>query len=107
MFFGSRRRRNAANGVTRPSDPPANDFGSRQSLRWQAWRRAAQKVTRTWNECIAADSRHQPELYQRYIAALEEERLAAAEIERMVNLEATAQDASDRVATGDRRLPNH
>ena len=105
MFFGPRRRRNSANRVPRPSDPP-NDLGAGQPRPWQAWRRAAQRVTRTWYECLAADSRDQAGHYRRYLAALEEEGLAAAEIERMVNPDATAQAASHRVPAGDHSLPN-
>ena len=67
-----------------------------QCRQWQAWRRSAQKVTRTWNEWLAADGRHRAASYIRHISALAEEERAAAEIELIVKLSAQAKDASAR-----------
>jgi hypothetical protein len=65
--------------VTEPAEP--------QSPPWQSWRCCAQKVTRSWNEWLAAvDGRDRVELYRRYVSALDDEEHAAAEIERAISL---------------------
>ena len=97
MFFGSRNRHKSAGG-SRPSDPASREAGKRQPRHWQTWRRSAQKVTRTWNEWLAAEGRERAELYRRYVSALAEEERAAAQVERTVNLTAKAQDASNCIA---------
>jgi hypothetical protein len=52
----------------------------------EAWRRAAQSVTRTWSEwSAAADSRRRSELYRRYTSALDEEEQAAATLEQLLS----------------------
>jgi hypothetical protein len=61
---------------------------------WRAWRSAAQKARRSWNEWLAADSRERPELYRCYVCALAEEEQAAVAIERAVNLEGNAEERS-------------
>jgi hypothetical protein len=57
----------------------------RVSPQREAWRRAAQSVTRTWSEWSAADSRRRSELYRRYTSALDEEEQAAATLERLLS----------------------
>jgi hypothetical protein len=93
MFFGSRKRHKLAGGVSHPSRPADNDAGTRPSRQWETWRRCAQKVTRTWNEWLAAHGRDRAELYRRYISALAEEERAAAGLERAMYRDARAQDA--------------
>jgi hypothetical protein len=61
---------------------------------WRAWRCAAQKATRAWNEWLAADGCARPERYRCYVCALAEEEQAAAELERTINLEEEAQELS-------------
>jgi hypothetical protein len=67
-------------------------------MQWRAWRRAAQKATRAWNEWLAADSRERPELYHHYVLALAEEEQAAVEVARGVRFDANAQDGRGRVS---------
>jgi hypothetical protein len=67
---------------------------TQQSRQWQAWRRSAQSVTRTWNEWLAADRRQRDASYRAYISALTEEERAAAEVELMVRRGPAANDAS-------------
>lgn len=62
MLFGSRRRHKTGRGVSHTSGPAGNDAGKRQSQQWDSWRYAAQKVTRAWNEWLAADRRERSEL---------------------------------------------
>ena len=94
MFFGSRKRRKSAGGVSHPSDPTPSQTTEPESVQWRAWRRATQKATRTWNEWLAADGRDRPELYRCYVSALAEEEQAAVAIERAVNLEGNAEERS-------------
>ena len=102
MFFGSKKRRKYANDASHPSEPGDSKVGKRQSRQWHAWRRSAQKVTRTWNEWLAADSCDDAEFYRRYTSALDQEERAAVAIERMVSREATGRDLRNRMAAGDR-----
>lgn len=57
----------------------------RLSPQREAWRRAAQSVTRTWSEWSAADNRRRSELYRRYTSALDEEEQAAVALERLLS----------------------
>jgi len=93
MFFRSRKRRTSGGGVSPTSDPAGSEAGKRQSQQWDTWRCAAQKVTRAWNEWLAAGSRERPELYRCYVCALVEEAQAAAELEHTVCT--NAQNAGD------------
>jgi hypothetical protein len=92
MVFRSRKRQKPTGGVSHPSALGADEGGERQARQWQTWRRSAQKVTRAWNEWLAANSRESTELYRRYVSALAEEERAAAAIAQTVNLGANAQD---------------
>jgi len=94
MFFGPKKRHRSPRGASQPSDPVGNEAVEQQSREWQAWRLSAQKVTRTWNEWLAADGRQRAASYTRHISALTEEGRAAAEIELMVKLDAEPNDAS-------------
>jgi hypothetical protein len=80
MFFGPRKRHRSPPGASQPSDPVGNEAVEQQSREWQAWRQSAQKVTRTWNEWLAAEGRERDASYTRHISALTEEERAAAEI---------------------------
>jgi hypothetical protein len=87
MFFGSRKRRRSAGGVSHPSDPAPSQTAERELVLLRAWRSAAQKATRAWNEWLAADGRERPVLYRCYVSRLAEEEQAAAELERTASLE--------------------
>jgi hypothetical protein len=75
-----------------------------ESVQWRAWRRAAQKATRAWNEWLAADGHERPERYLCYVSALADEEQAAVEIERSISLEANAQHAPDRMRESEQEL---
>jgi hypothetical protein len=98
MFFGFKTGRRSRRGASQPSDPVRDEAVEQQSRQWNAWRRSAQKVTRTWNEWLAADGRERDTSYTRHISALAEEERAAAEIELLLKLGGEAKDAS--VCTG-------
>jgi hypothetical protein len=104
MFFGSRKPRRSAGGVSHPTDPPPDEMAEPESVQWRAWRCAAQKATRAWNEWLAADGRERPERYHRYVTALAEEEQAAVEVARGVSLDANARRARDRVSESERGL---
>jgi hypothetical protein len=104
MFFGSRKRRKSAGGVSHPSAPAPSQTAEPEFVQWRAWRCAAQKATRAWNEWLAADDRERPARYVCYVSALAEEEQAAVEIERGVSLGANAQHARDRVSESERGL---
>ena len=104
MFFGFKKGRRSRGGASQPSDPVGNEAVGQQSREWNAWRRSAQQVTRTWNEWLAADGRERPERYHRYVTALAEEEQAAVEVARGVSLDANARRARDRVSESDRGL---
>jgi hypothetical protein len=57
MFFGPRKRHRSHRGASQASDPVGNEAVEQQSREWLAWRQSAQKVTRTWNEWLAAEGR--------------------------------------------------
>ena len=84
MLFGWRRRRKSTSGVLHRSDPASRGVAEGQPEQWQTWRRAAQRVSRAWNEWLAADGRDRLELYRRYVGALAEEERAAAALERVL-----------------------
>jgi hypothetical protein len=63
---------------------------------WRAWRCAAQKATRAWNEWLAADGH---ERYLCYVSALAEEEQAAAAIERAISREASAREVLERASS--------
>jgi hypothetical protein len=94
MLFGSRKRRKSDGGVSHPSDPARSQLAEPEFVQWRAWRCAAQKATRAWNQWLAADGRERPERYRAYVSALDEEEQAAGELERAVNLEDNAQELS-------------
>jgi hypothetical protein len=100
MLFSRRKRHTSSRGALQPSDPVGNEAVEQQSGEWQAWRQSAQKVTRTWNEWLAAEGHQRAACYTRHISALTEEGRAAAEIELMVKLDAEPNDASARPDPG-------
>ena len=104
MFFGSRKRRTSAGGVSHPSGPAPSRMGEPESVQWRAWRCAAQKATRAWNEWLAADRRERPARYLCYVSALAEEEQAAVEVARGVRLAANVQHARDRACESEQRL---
>jgi hypothetical protein len=104
MFFGSRKRRKSAGGVSHPSDPAPSQTAEPELVPWRAWRSAAQKATRAWNEWLAADGRERPALCRCYICALAEEEQAAVEVERAVSREATARDVRDGASESEHEL---
>jgi hypothetical protein len=94
MLFGLRKRHNYADGASRPIGLAAREGESSEPLEWWAWRRAARRVTRAWNEWLAADAGERAERYRRYIFALVEEERAAIELARAINLAAQTTVAS-------------
>jgi hypothetical protein len=84
MLFDSRKRHKDQGGVTPPRDPAGIETGRLRRLKWEAWRRSAQKVTRAWNEWLAASRRERAEFYGRYLSALAEEERAAIDLQRAV-----------------------
>jgi len=94
MFFGPRKRHRSRRGASQSSNPIGSEPVEPESRQWHAWRLSAQKVTRTWNEWLAADGRQCAASYARYISALTEEERAAAEIELIVKLDGQPNDAS-------------
>jgi hypothetical protein len=97
MFFGPKKRHRRRRGASQPSDPAGNLAVEQQSRQWQAWRLSVQKVTRTWNEWLAADGRQRAASYSSYISALTEEERAAAQIELVAKLGARANDEGARI----------
>jgi hypothetical protein len=104
MFFGSRKRRTSAGGVSHPSDPAPRQTAEAEVVPWRAWRCATQKTTRAWNEWLAAGGGERTELYRRYVCALTEEEQAAVAIERAVGRAATARHARDRASGSEHEL---
>jgi hypothetical protein len=72
-------------------DPAEGTEGSPQ---WLAWRRAAQKMRRAWNECSAAGPLDREGLYRRYTAAAAAEERAAAELELTLHLVAQVESTA-------------
>ena len=99
MFFGSRKRRSLGVGASPFGDRARNEAGAFRTPQWLAWRRSAQKVTRTWKEWLAAEGVEGDRLYRRYVAALGEEEQAAAELQRM-NVDAGVHSEPAWIATG-------
>ena len=86
MLFGRKKRSRPAVDPSDVSNPGESQPCERESRQWLAWRRSAQRVTRAWNEWLAADRRHRSEIYRSYLTALAEEERAAAEVERVVTV---------------------
>lgn len=83
MLFGSKKRERD-NGLTARAGQTSREAVGCASPQREAWRRAAQRVTRTWNEWSAADGSRRSELYRRYISALDEEESAAGRLQLLV-----------------------
>jgi hypothetical protein len=88
VFSRSRRCRSTQDKprVVDDSDAGTPETTLRHTEQLQAWRRAAQRVTRAWNGWLAADSRDRAVRYRVFVAALADEERAAAEVERIVDL---------------------
>ena len=87
-MFGPRKKRRDAEGLAARAEsaekPAGREARNGLSLQREAWRRAAQSVTRAWSEWSAeADGRRRSELYSRYMTALDEEERAAAALQQM------------------------
>jgi len=78
MGFGKRAK--FATGDEDPTDPGDGEAQQRTASEWIAWRRAAQKVARAWNEWSAADGRDRAGRYERYASAIAAEERAAAQL---------------------------
>ena len=98
ISFGSRKPHESGIDASHPTDPAADDTGEPQSPQWLAWRQSAQKVTRAWNEWLAADGPDRREFAHRYISALAEEERAAAVVERTINRSGQTGEAVERAA---------
>jgi hypothetical protein len=87
--FGSKKNRRDVDGLAAAQEsaqePTSREARNGTSAQREAWRRAAQSVTRAWSEwsAAAADSRRRPELYRRYTSALDEEEQAAAALQEL------------------------
>lgn len=101
VFFRSRRHQSPQDNprVIGHSDAGIPDDTLRQAQQLQGWRRSAQRVTRAWNACLAADSRDRATRYRDFVAALADEERAAAEVERIVD-HADGGARVNRVAAG-------
>jgi len=97
MFLLHMRRRNANRGVSRSSYSSINE-AKEQSQQWQAWQHAARKVTRVWNEWLAAEAHDESVRYHAYVLALADEEQAAAAIEHSADLAATVTSTDRYVA---------
>ena len=94
-MFGPKKTNNDDQSLAAPEAPVSREVATdRVSPQREAWRRAAQSVTRTWSEWQAADSRRRSELYTRYTSALDEEEQAAATLERLLTDDAPQEVAS-------------
>jgi hypothetical protein len=76
------------------SDSMESTASEERPPQWLAWRGAAQKMRRAWNEWSAAGPRDRERLYRRYEAAAAEEERAAGELELTVRRVAEAQSPS-------------
>jgi hypothetical protein len=103
-LFGSKKNHRDAEGLAAPEEsalePTSREAGNGTSPQREAWRRAAQSVTRTWSEWSAADGRRRSELYSRYISALDEEEQAAAALQEQ------AAAALQQLQSDDPRVPS-
>jgi hypothetical protein len=97
MFSLPRKGRKPNGGVSRSSHPSINEVKER-SHQWQAWRQAARKVTRVWNEWLPAGAHDESMRYRAYILALAEEEQAAAAIEQSADLAPTGTSTGRHVA---------
>jgi hypothetical protein len=90
VFFRSRRHRSPRDSdrAADHSDAGVPETTLQQTQKLQDWRRSAQRVTRAWNAWLAAESRDRAIRYSVFVAALADEERAAAEVERMVDLDA-------------------
>jgi hypothetical protein len=95
---------NVIQGIAAIGNANSNQIAERHSEQWDAWRFAAQRAARAWNEWLAAGGRERPELYRCYVCALAEEEQAAVAIERTVSREATAQHARDTASESEQEL---
>jgi hypothetical protein len=83
MFFGSNRRQGRpVERIAARSEDPYREPAQRQAQRLQAWRESAQAVTRAWRAWLAAESHQRDIRYDAYLAALEDEQRAAANVAR-------------------------
>ena len=98
MIFGFRKWRGPEGRASHPSAPLVTLVEIRRSVEWRSWRRAAQKVTRLWNEWLAADDPIHEDRYRRYLSALAEEERAAASLEHRLKLQAAADGERDRIS---------
>lgn len=95
MFFGAKKRDSGVNDVPALGAGVVGRASDEVSRQRQAWRQAAQSVTRTWSEWSAADGRSRSEVYGRYTSSLDAEELAAARLERALSDRALDANQSD------------
>ncbi len=90
--FGKRKRiteRSTAHADARPVQE--------RSPQWRAWREAAQRVTRTWNEWAASDWRHRRKRYESHLSAVADEEQAALRLEHALGHQTKGGRTSDGV----------
>ena len=86
MFFRPKRDEPAhgnPGGADRNAEA-TDETAAQEAQRLGEWRRSAQRVTRTWNAWLAAESRDRGAWYGAFIAALADEERAAAELQRVI-----------------------
>lgn len=100
-MFGPKKSNRNDHGLAAPEVPATREATpDHVSPAREAWRRAAQSVTRTWSEWSAADSRRRSELYRRYTSALDEEEQAAAQLARLLQDDARSEVRRQYAAAG-------
>jgi hypothetical protein len=88
VLFRLRRRRSGQDRPRSADDSDAETPGTtlRHTQQLQEWRRSAQRVTRAWNDWLAADSHTRAIRYRVFVAALADEERTAAELERVIGV---------------------
>lgn len=83
MFFGSNKRQGpAAERIAARSGEPSRELEQRKAKRLHAWRESAQAVRRAWRAWLAAEGHQREVRYGAYLAAVEDEQRAAANVAR-------------------------
>jgi hypothetical protein len=92
--FGKRK------SITGRSTAPVDARQAQErSPQWRAWREAAQRVTRTWNEWSASDWRHRRKRYESYLSAVADEERAALLLEHALAHHPERRGTSDGVGS--------
>ena len=93
MLFRRQKRPKPCGGASSLSVSVGAEAGKLRSARGSAWWRSEQRVTRLWNQWLAAERSRADDCYRRYVEALAEEEKAAAELARVIGGGAQAREA--------------